>query len=260
MAFSFSNSDVDRLSLDQRVSKLEKRGGSGGGGNFSGNLPDFDQFPDNAVKLTNEGLVFKFSIDDVGTTFNSPYSGLEIKVCALTPFYSGILSAPFYLLCRVRYKKNVNDFAEIKTYQGKVSIDMSDYAQLQYQPRVATPSNAFALMLGALSSTNAIHSEFLTVTFNINLGVLGNANNVSFSVNKRSPINLIAGPSYHFGASLMYQSSYSPRFGGAGMPYALVPAILPVGGINLGVCYSALNLNQVPAYIKQIYPASWTTP
>lgn len=266
MTFSFLNSDVDRLSLDQRVSKLEKRGGSGGGGNFSGNLPDFDQFPDNAMKLTNEGLVLKFSVDNVGTTFNCPYlPGVEFKSCAFLPYYSGILCSPFFLFARVRFKNNVNDFTSQGTqgYSAQIPFDYSDYKDnLMYTNSSLGSLFGFGLDGGGLSANNLNIVSFAPMLLQGSLISMTSPNlSCSMSIYKPNLSRQAMSPCYSFGAAVMYDFQnvviMGPMARVHGGNYGLR---MSVGGYNCGQNISVKDLNTLPAHIRNIYPASWTTP
>lgn len=131
MSFSFTNPDVDPLSLSERVRKLESRLGPGGsgGGSFVGSIPDFDQYPDNAIKVTNEGMILKLSIDDIGRSFSCPYyPGVELKTCIFVPYQYGMLSSPYFIFARIRFKNNVNDFkAQSQSFSAQIPFDVSDY-------------------------------------------------------------------------------------------------------------------------------------
>lgn len=131
MTFSFQNSDVDRLSLNQRVSLIEQRGGSGGGGSGLGvGMPDFDQYPDNAFKITSDGIIFKLSFANISqetklTTFN----GVDFRMCCFMPFRFGIPIGPFLILTRMQYTQSFNSLGNsaVPVVNFNKTIDEQDF-------------------------------------------------------------------------------------------------------------------------------------
>lgn len=82
--------NVDRLSL---FSKSVSNVGSGLQSAGLNEKINFDQYPDNVATMADDGLIFKFMVDDFQATFPGfPFNGVTVKIILFAPRVMGILS------------------------------------------------------------------------------------------------------------------------------------------------------------------------
>lgn len=259
------NPNVDRLSIDERLRKLESRfpGGGGGGGNFSGTLPDFDQFPDNAIKLTNEGMVLKFSDSDLGRTFGlPPVNGVSLKFCYFMPYRNGTLSYPVYACARFYYKNGISSTTAPANSNRVIPFDWSDWVNQVANANVYKGELFSARFgCGGLSSPTLSFAGVFDVQLSIAPQDYNNLNNSytvcaitkSFSSNTR----LVSG--YSFASAWIFEQNSAAGFGNGGKIITSSQIFL-VGGVNSGSNVSVSSLAQFPAKLNNVYPQSWLVP
>lgn len=86
------SNDFDRISLDQRINKIEKTKG-----NIRTKFPsiDFDQYPDNSIIRNKDGLIFKYSGESISQ------SGSKIYVCGICSTPYGLISGRSLLMFKL---------------------------------------------------------------------------------------------------------------------------------------------------------------
>lgn len=151
MSFSTTNPDVDRVSLDRRISALEDRfgpsGPSGGGGSIPGGTSvitgavDFDRYPDNAWTEINEGLIFKLTINSSTPNATGFPANDEINLCGIFP---KIYQFPLFDAIRPRIFarcKIASGFAFAATFNNLLSVQpVLDFFNLSLAPGLGTLS------------------------------------------------------------------------------------------------------------------------
>lgn len=274
MSFSFTNPDVDPLSLNERVRKLESRLGPGGsgGGAFVGSIPDFDQYPDNAVKVTNDGVIIKFSFDDLGVNIGlAEVGGVGFKCCGFLPYWGGVLGLPYFICTRLYYKNGALGIPSgTHKNAGKVvPFDSADWVDQLAMPG-GLAGNFFTVKLGLWGKTaNQTSSSYVfDLTFYTSIQqstaippVLSK-NEAQASINLYTTSNTqgvrIEQNSYTFGSYWETNPLYS-AYASAGRMVSGQYA-QNIGWFNSGTNFFVQNLQQVPPSAHQTYPASWLVP
>lgn len=108
------NLDVNRLTLDEKISNLEKIKQIR---SISTSFIDFDQYPDNYVDFTSDYFIYKVSVDNVGDYY-PPWDGFGFKVCLFSPRINGFLFRNVEVLNRITISKvvtlsNLPDFQNV---------------------------------------------------------------------------------------------------------------------------------------------------
>lgn len=151
MSFSTTNPDVDRVSLDRRISALEDRFGPSGPGGGGGSIPggtsvitgavDFDRYPDNAWTEINEGLIFKLTINSSTPNATGFPANDEINLCGIFP---KIYQFPLFDAIRPRIFarcKIASGFAFAATFNNLLSVQpVLDFFNLSLAPGLGTLS------------------------------------------------------------------------------------------------------------------------
>lgn len=99
--------DIDRLSMERRLRRLEAGIGSGGSGGFGLSFPDFDQFPDNEVSKTPNGLVLKYSIDNLGSIGVTELNNVGFKFIAYAQFIQNSGGVFFFAMARMHISRQM---------------------------------------------------------------------------------------------------------------------------------------------------------
>lgn len=263
---SYTNPDVDRVSLDRRVSALEDKfgisgpgGGSGGGagpgvsgggvnGSFVGDsivtgVVDFDLYPDNTWTVAEKGLIFKFTIDNSTPGSNLPV-GVEIKACGMFhTFYQYMLFGPLrpFAIARVKIDTPVT-----RVLSGR--INLSNQNLMEYFNNKLNVGILGLMFRGLVIKAydNSLFREVYGVSggevFNISVGFnltdLSPTSNFSLtpsSVPNPLPLGVYYGCSYGLDAN---------------------NGDVPVGG-NLGYGAYVPTPADLPKWFRQFYPQSW---
>lgn len=273
MSFSFTNPDVDPLSLNERVRKLESRLGPGGsgGGSFAGSIPDFDQYPDNAIKVTNEGMIVKLSVDDIGANIGlAEAGGVGFKFCGFLPYWGGVLGAPCFIAARCYYKNNLGGLpGSTSKNAGKViPFDTADWVDHLH---VLGGNGGGIVSIKFNLGGKTLNSPLPTGTFDLTLGLsiqqnaavppILSRNEASVSFYAYSTIDtrrqIIEGNTYSFAAFWISDPWFVSNVSSGRI---LGQYTHSIGGFNSGTNFFVKNLQQVPPSAHQIYPASWLVP
>lgn len=116
--------DIDRLSMERRLRRLEAGIGSGGSGGFGLSFPDFDQFPDNEVSKTPNGLVLKYSIDDLGSTGATSLNGVGLKALVYAQFIPNCGAVISYGAARIHISRPIGYISKTQhsiTFESNVA-------------------------------------------------------------------------------------------------------------------------------------------
>lgn len=254
------NPNVDRLSIDERLRKLESRfpGGGSGGGSFGGTLPDFDQYPDNAFKLTPDGIIGKVSFADFGqeTGLNS-FPGVDVKLCFYMPLKYGIPIGSFLLLTRMKYTRSFVSIGNSigSTIQFAKTIDAQDLIT----PYYLGPNKQYAdltIYCSAKNNAGVAHGmQFL----NLRLVDGQTAKPHLAGVNRLSTVEkqwtIVPCTSFGVYISPMFPigSEQLVRFYNFTNSYPWCGSSTPVIGPNITVD----NPQDLPNSFKPFYPSSW---
>lgn len=261
---SFPNPNVDRLSIDERLRRLEVGGSSGGG---SGGIarPDFDALPDNAFSLVKEGLVFKFSDPNVGATYGmSTAMNIGFKLCTLIPYKAGILATPPFVMVRFHYATNIPNLQQnLATINKEITID---WAAIKDRILYTVPPSGGSLVSLSFNPGGQLTDGTWTsraFRFGLNVQALNpnvtNKCTVQFHCGKLDSVpitgrGLKAG--YSFAADFVIDPYQTLNlFGSASIWTGNYQ--LPVGGRNMGQSITVASLSQLPQFIKDVYPKSW---
>lgn len=95
--------DVNRLTLDEKISNLEKTKQTR---SIQSSFIDFDQYPDNYIDFSSENFICKISIDNAGDYY-PPWDGFGFKICLFSPRINGFLFRNLELLTQVTISKVV---------------------------------------------------------------------------------------------------------------------------------------------------------
>lgn len=265
MSFSFLNPDVDPLSLNERVRKLESRlspGGSGGGA-FVGSIPDFDQYPDNAVKVTNEGVIVKLSFDDLGVNIGpAEAGGIGLKCCGFMPFWGGMLGGFQFVAARIYYKYGLNPLPPLqhKNASKTISFDVGEWLDYFFHPTAGLIHPVYLTFSPGGLGNHPYPRVINLLTLQVYVGLIGthpatSRNQASVTVNMYATAQKqesIKRNTYAFEAFWMSGSST--------MAMGRFSVGVAPGGWELGSNFSVENLQQVPPSAHQTYPASWLVP
>lgn len=258
MTFSFPNPDVDRVSLSERVRRLEGRFGPGGGGGLGVGMPDFDQYPENSVSETPEGTIIKISIDDFGNHNVRELSGMGFKFIA---FMKWIASWAVYIpivLCRGHITKQLSSISNNRSnIQTNISINNADIfvdrvckgfpanVDLQLMPSVGVDVVGFKVPggVGTVFQTTSLLGK-ITIKY-------WYKKNIVIDLMKPT-VNSTIYPCYTFGcftASVM-SNPFFPQINQVvvGSNWGLIP---------FGDRYCAVQLTDLPPYALNVYPRSW---
>lgn len=119
-----ANPDINRLSLEERLRRLETRlpaPGLGGTADFLLNPKIIDECKDNAVTDVDTGLVFKFTIDnfyDLNARASSGYNpgkcfnNLELRGAVFLPRVNGTLWGPTGVMHRAYIKNSLGNIPQ----------------------------------------------------------------------------------------------------------------------------------------------------
>lgn len=260
MSFSFSNPDVDPLSLSERVRKLESQlgpGGSGGGGGSGFSFPDFDQFPDNEVSKTPSGLVLKYSVDNLNTITNiTDLDGVAFKLIVCWQIIPNSAATYQYAIVRIHMTTGTGDISseQAASFQPNIANQNLWEDTFIQNPLQNAPSSHY---MGLITCPNIFASSNDVDTYprTVNFGGL------RIQMNTREPWVLRTSrrtmpsftspilPSYSYGASIVTMGQSSAVM------------TLDVGSSNVNVGYSPYftvkQLQDMPAIAQTMYPKSW---
>lgn len=244
--------DIDRLSMERRLRRLEAGIGSGGSG---GSAPiDFDQYPDNAFSLTPRGLILKVSVDDLGTIGVAALAGVGFKGIYLwnSLFSFGVVNP--VVLSRFHLTREYSPITRpITGLQTSINLANRDLLTDLYgtpPPQYANYTWAgFSITLQPVTAANAATSGSFFCTFQLNVMQQGVTVNIGpVSVSQR------LFPCYIFGmntTSSVYQIT-SPAYiavnAHAGSNFGLTPQ---------GIFMSAYQFADLPPSASSFYPKSW---
>lgn len=244
------NPDIDRISLDERISNLEQMQSNNGG-----NIPsiDFDQFPDNCSRLLPNGYVFKFSIDNLGR-LDSSMDGVGVKICLFSPRVVGFLFQHIFILARVAVTKVVN-FAAVQNVVWESLIPDGEIA-LSKENMAPPPS---ANMFGYFVPFTFGSTIFANLFTNANGSALGQFAK-GFSFNPYNGVVSIL-PAYQIQATTLYPSIGFTRYLVKRMTNTLSsmelfrPQIMKnIGGMQNTVA----TLSSLTPEFKSFFPTSWS--
>lgn len=266
MTFSLKNPDVDPLSQNQRLNTLEtfSPGGGGAGGGSPYQVPDFDLYPDNTIKVYPDvGLVGKISIPDSAQMF----PGLEFKVCWYTPLINGVpLGKRFFVMRQHNAKPwTFSSSAATNPISKYFHCDFEKFVQEYF-------ANITNLLIYSISFVIDVPFKVgaATYTMQTNFSMTGSviqpprpgnssitlSGRVSSSnVNAPASLTLPAGYRFTFYISderVWVQSFMKDNFTWPGQAnYEPGPIFSPR--------LTVTSLQDIPTVYKAFYPKSWTT-
>lgn len=275
---SYTNPDVDRVSLDRRVSALEDKfgisgpgggsGGGAGGGAGGGSSPiilgaiDFDQYPDNSWSEDREGLIFKMSIDDFPAIGATILPGFSLKICGIIPkIYQYPLydSLPSVLFARCKADQNLSlpttgshQFVFTKQINWTPWLDFIN----EKMPASKTEKLSFNILYFSYPpsqgsfSYNSFGIEIKLFSDNsarlILLQNLVNASTIQLNWQALQGVGFGATCYGFYYNSAPFYSKHNQR------PYVLC-------GIDAGWGSFVKDSNKLSSTLKQIYPKSWVS-
>lgn len=253
MSFSTTNPDVDPLSHNKRLDRLERALGIGGGGGGSAPV-DFDQYPDNAFSLTPRGLMLKVSIDDLGAVNVAAMAGVGFKGIYLwnSLFSLGIFNP--VVLSRFHLTREYAPITRpITGIQTNINLANRDLLTDLYGTPGAQFANhawaGFSISLNAVTTANAATTATTWCTFQLNVMRQGVTVNIGQATGGQRFF-----PCYLFGmnsTSSMY-SLTTPSF------VAVNAVAGSVFGINQnGSLMTVYQLADLPPLASYLYPKSW---
>lgn len=253
MSFSTTNPDVDPLSHNKRLDRLERALGIGGGGGGSASI-DFDQYPDNAFSLTPRGLILKVSVDDLGTVGVAALAGVGFKGIYLwnSLFSFGVVNP--VVLSRFHLTREYAPITRPVTgIQTNINLANRDLLTGLYGtpgPPYANHAWAgFTISLSPLVTPNAGTTSNTWCTFQLNVLRQGVTVNIVPSTGGQRYF-----PCYIFGMA----TTTSVYLISAPSYIAVNAAAGSVFGINQnGTHMSAYQLADLPPSASSFYPKSW---
>lgn len=127
---------------------------------------DFDQYPDNSIKRIDKGLVFKLSIDDLGSIANIPYlNGIGLKYYSFSEFDPETgFDQTKELFIRCHYKNEVEAF--------------DNYSKTKYGPEalIKPESNSTVISFDIKDFVDVAREDYyellmLSKVFRVNVGL-----------------------------------------------------------------------------------------
>lgn len=253
-----TNPDINRLSLEERIKRLEARFPvSGNGVGFGGPIL-WDSYPSNAFTDIGHGVVFKLDIDNLGTAHASlrVLDGMNLKLYSYFPKI--FLSPSFGLpesICRVMYSKTINKPSGITAV---LSLPIDVTALDKYvRNRVDSASPAIQVRGTPSRTQKLVAQPFMTLGVSLR-GTYSQteANKIVVNISGASLASTIA--SVFFGRAFLAGSSI-----GNDTTFRLVPpSNFEVGHTNdtageLIQSQGFYSLADVPDIYHTVYPESW---
>lgn len=282
---SYTNPDVDRVSLDRRVSALEDKfgisgpgggsGGGAGGGSGGGSSPiilgaiDFDQYPDNSWTEDREGLIFKMSIDDFPAIGATILPGFSLKICGILPKiyqYPWFGGLPSTLFARCQYNQDLTlPSTGAHQFNFSKTINWTPWFDFFNKQRPANRTQLLNLVINCCSPSNkptipgtgglgfALYFEIFSDNFiRISLRKISvelYPDFISFDFGASQGIGFGACNYSYINADWMFirNTTHSTACGDV------------TCGWGIGWNPFVKKLNQLPSIFKQIYPKSWVS-
>lgn len=249
--------DIDRLSMEQRIRRLEAGGGSGGGGAGVG-MPDFDQYPDNAFSESPYGIICKISIDDFANQNVPELSGLGLKACVLMSYVISWGLVQPKVLARAHLKKQYGRVITTTRHNIQSNITLANQnivadLQTHNHPAGYNPSSpSFQVSVYAFRQQNGGGEASGSVGLcSVRIDAMAKGKVVLGVISSTfKPEQTTSYPCYMFGCGFATPSqSYSQ--------YVNVTAGSSLGKIQNNSWISTAQLSDLPVSALNLYPKSW---
>lgn len=258
------NIDVDRISLDQRISSLEQKKLSTRG---LFDPVDFDQYPDNCARMLPSGFLLKLSIDNMGD-FLPRLDGLSIKGCWFSPRIFGFLFRAFLCLQRVVVSKpiNANNIFDPNGSIDFIPVYIDGIQAFQEENMGAVPYAFYA----SYARGGTFLTPFIVKLWSNSTGTTFTQGNLLSIVFSPEGAPLIMSPLFVQGVSGILYPSVSFYRGGAnqvfaedtGKIYESIETILrPVAlysTTKIQKLWAVATPADLEAYAKPFFPTSWS--
>lgn len=255
MNFPLTNPDVDCRSINQRLDRLERAFGISSS-RMSRSFPDFDQFPENELSKTPNGLVLKYSADDFGLSTGLPeFNKVGLKLIVCWQFIPNSTATYQYMAIRFHVTSVVDyiaadrstnikpNVANLHLYEEAFSLNPSN--QIEWLGRIKCKAIGLAgdaNVQGPIANLGGFDLRFFNRRDWSIIILKGGATHPYYK----------AFPSYAYGASAIVLSASS---------YANLECFAGTSIANVGLCplFTVRQPQDLPASSQRMYPKSWVS-
>lgn len=271
---SLINPDVDRISLDRRISALEDKFGTGGsgpgpapspgpggggvfpGGGGGGSWPvggssvitgaiDFDQYPDNTWSVDENFLIYKWSINDSTPGYAFP-AGIDVRLCLAFPtLYQFVIPGAIPISGCARVKlSNLIPFTSFKTSVFRHQISKQNIIDYLNGDANLSLFNVFGMVFDITGSEDCLsYNPIYGIDNKFTMKIDLTNNSLLLNVPTQG-----ASQGCHYGICTSVSMSNAPS----------TRVEFFVGG-NQGYGCLLNKPNDLPKWFQQFYPKSWSS-